>query len=130
MGDLGKHTYIFEGFPIYTAQTRVFQQVGCGTLSRRFTMRLMEVQILYAVLITTVLTFGFTKLAILLFYKRYETFIDCLIEILMLLQNISRGAIQSCLLDHDRLRVPLDSWIPVCGHVPMHPNLCELDRLG
>ena len=75
MGDLGQHTYIFKGFPIYTPQTRVFQQVGCGKLSRRFIVRLIEEQILYAVLITTVLTFGFTKLTVLLFYKRYEAFI-------------------------------------------------------
>ena len=76
MGDLGKHTYIFEGFPIYTRQTQVTQQVCCGSLSKRFIVKLIEVQILYAVLITTVLTFGFTKLTVLLFYKRYGTFIS------------------------------------------------------
>ena len=76
MGDLGEHTYIFEGFPIYTAETRVFQQVGCGSLVTCYVVGLIEVQILYAVLITTVLTFGFTKLTVLLFYKRYEIFIS------------------------------------------------------
>ena len=76
MGDVGEHTYIFEGFPIYTPETRVFQQVGCGSLSRRFIVGLIGVQLSYAVLITTVLTFGFTKLTVLLFYKRYETFIS------------------------------------------------------
>ena len=73
MGDLGKHTYILEGFPIFTPETRVFQQVSSVSLLRRSIMGLIEVQILYAVLITTVLTFGFTKLTVLLFYKRYGT---------------------------------------------------------
>ena len=27
MGDLGRHTYMFEGYLIYTPQVRVFQQV-------------------------------------------------------------------------------------------------------
>ena len=71
MGDLGQHIYFLEWFDIYTPQTRIFQQVGRGRLSRRFIVRLIEDQILYAVLITTVLTFGFTKLTVLLFYKRY-----------------------------------------------------------
>ncbi|KAL8837755.1 MAG: hypothetical protein Q9170_002406 [Blastenia crenularia] len=55
-GDLGRHTKIGhlrgEPLPILTPRTHIFQKV------------------VYATSLTTVLTFGFTKLAVLLFYQR------------------------------------------------------------
>ncbi|KAF6228827.1 hypothetical protein HO133_006938 [Letharia lupina] len=55
-GDLGRHTRIdAQGMPIFTRRTQIFQQIA------------------YASQLTQTLTFGFTKLAVLFFYRRIFT---------------------------------------------------------
>lgn len=75
-GDLGRHTQIGEKdgypFPIITHRTKVFQQVSPIFVSTvLMTCASSAIQVVYATSLTQVLTFGFTKLAVLLFYQRY-----------------------------------------------------------
>lgn len=79
MGDLGRHTEIgtkeVRGrvfpIPILTHRTKVFQQVRLALKAKTYWNNwLINNQAVYATGLSQVLTFGFTKLAVLLFYQR------------------------------------------------------------
>lgn len=73
-GDLARHvtiSKIHKGHPIRTHRVEVFEQVRDHKHVTQGTERLTVNQVVFATLLTQVLTFGFTKLSVLLFYKRF-----------------------------------------------------------
>ncbi len=75
-GDLARHVQmskIHKGHPIRTHRVEVFEQVRDHKHEVKGTKSLTVNQIEFATLLAQVLTFGFTKLSVLLFYKRFIT---------------------------------------------------------
>lgn len=72
-GDLARHVTMskkFKGQPVFTRRVEVFQQVSDQKHRSMKIARLIVSQVFFATLLTQVLAFGFTKLSVLLFYKR------------------------------------------------------------
>lgn len=68
-----KISKIHKGLPIRTHRVEVFEQVCDEKYDTIGIVRLTVNQIMFATLLTQVLTFGFTKLSVLLFYRRLVT---------------------------------------------------------